>query len=89
MNVPNNEEKEKINDLIDNWWLGENTEQNDIEKFNDEKNADNGFNIDYEPKLKKKKRSYNDMKGNIIRKLYDDEENKGESFPKFEPLLKI
>ena len=28
------------------------------------------------------------MKGNIIKKLYDNEEEEEESFPKFVPLLK-
>ena len=32
------------------------------------------FNINYEPKLKNKKRSYNIMKGNIIQNLYKDDE---------------
>ena len=76
LNRLNNEEKENINNLIDNWWLWENTELNNI---------DNGFNKDFEAK-KEKKDHIMIWKVILLENYYDYEENEGKSFPKFDPL---
>jgi hypothetical protein len=82
-----NDVNDNLNDLIDIWWFIEKKNQNgDTDKYNNQKFNDNGFDIDYKPKQKTKKRSYNDMKGNIIQTLYNEEEEL--NFSKFKQLLK-
>ena len=68
------DEDGELNDLINDWWFVDKKEENENTNITKENINEKGFNIDYEPKLKNKKRNYNAMKGNIIKKLYEDED---------------
>ena len=75
------DDEETNNDLIKNWWftgkVNDNENKIDVnDNYNsNEVSGDNdGFDIDYEAKTYKRKRNYNELKGNIINNLYDDED---------------
>ena len=72
-------------DLSENWWNDSKEEDVVMEQFmkkNDNKNS--SFNIDYEEVPKK--RTYNYIKDNIIKNLYNLDNN---DLPKIKPMLKL
>ena len=69
-NLSFSEEENSNDDLSDNWWFSD-LKNNSDELKEDNPNATEGFMIDYEPKLKK--RRYIDIEDNIIKKLFFDE----------------
>ena len=80
---------DNFDDLSDNWYNDCKKDVTNIEKISFKKDDDNepSFNIDYEPY--RRKRKYIDIKDNLIKNLYDKNNEIKDENPKSSKTLKI